>query len=51
MCAGEQTILEFCKRPSRVGRARIFAAYRVGLDDSGMVAYCVLVSGAVQARP
>jgi len=47
LCAGEQTIFEFCKRPSRVGRARIFAAYRVDLDDSGMVAYRVLVGGVV----
>jgi len=42
----EAALADFRGKPSKIGRARIFADRSVGLDDAGMVAMQVMVSGA-----
>jgi len=37
--AGDETLAAFRDKPSRLGRARIFADKSIGLDDPGMVAF------------
>lgn len=45
--AVERTIADFRGKPNKAGRARIFAERSVGLDDPGMVAFRVMVTGAI----
>lgn len=39
----EAALAEFREKPSRIGRARIFAERTVGLDDPGMAAFKVML--------
>ncbi|MCG8509454.1 MAG: DAK2 domain-containing protein [Rhodospirillales bacterium] len=43
--AVEATIEEMRDKPSKVGRARIFADKTIGLDDPGMVAFRYMING------
>jgi dihydroxyacetone kinase-like protein len=43
--AVDGVIAQMCDRPSRVGRARIWADKSVGLDDPGMVAFRRMIDG------
>lgn len=45
----ERTIVDFRGKPNKAGRARIFAERSVGMDDPGMVAFRVMVAGAIGA--
>ena len=47
--AVQEAITTFRDRPAQIGRARIFAAKSVGLDDPGMRAFEVMLSAL--ARP
>ncbi|SLK09017.1 dihydroxyacetone kinase subunit L [Novosphingobium mathurense] len=48
MQAVSSVLDEFRDRPSRIGRARIFAERSIGLDDPGMVAAQIMLAGLAQ---
>lgn len=47
--AAEQALDAFRDKPSQIGRARIFAAKSVGLDDPGMLAFKRMLDGLAGA--
>lgn len=40
----DKALADFCDKPNKIGRARIFAEKTIGMDDPGMVAFKVMLS-------
>ena len=43
--AAEAALIEFRRKPNRIGRARVYAERSIGIDDPGMAAVAVMLEG------